>query len=367
MADGRFFDDDGMDFAVYCVLSGVRYGMAEVGEVVALRDRIIDGDAESWISAWTALGRRVAEIGDAAAAAGRTTSARGAHLRAANYLACGNFWVGDDRERFEANWRRHRRAWDAAVDRWPTPASEVSVPFDGTALPGYWFTPPSGAAERTVLLVGGLDAPISDATMTGLCDGVDRDWNVLCVECPGQGAAFFDGGLAVRPDAQAPLGAALDWLDARVPDGAIALMGVNHGALFVARAAAHHRGRVQALVLDPGVAELTADDVAPVNQWQRPPEDALAAYRLSDDEVAGIACPTYVADPADAMGYVGQPAVIAERLRRARADAGAEVHHDRFTAAEGAARDCEIGAPQVRNQRVYDWLDARIAPARVAT
>ena len=61
------------------------------------------------------------------------------------------------------------------------------------------------------------------------------------------------------------------------------------------------------------------------------------------------------------------PAVIAERLRRARADAGAEVHHDRFTAAEGAARDCEIGAPQVRNQRVYDWLDARIAPARVAT
>ena len=29
---------------------------------------------------------------------------------------------------------------------------------------------------------------------------------------------------------------------------------------------------------------------------------------------------------------------------------------ERFSADDGASLDCEIEAPQVRNQRVFDWL-----------
>ena len=36
------------------------------------------------------------------------------------------------------------------------------------------------------------------------------------------------------------------------------------------------------------------------------------------------------------------------------------VHVERFAAADGAGLDCEIMAPQVRNQRVFDWIDAAL-------
>lgn len=32
-----------------------------------------------------------------------------------------------------------------------------------------------------------------------------------------------------------------------------------------------------------------------------------------------------------------------------------------FTTTEGAGLDCEIGAPQLRNQQVSDWLDETLS------
>jgi dienelactone hydrolase len=361
MATVRFFEDDGMDFAVRCVLSGVRYGMAEVGEVFATCAQVVDGDPSSWYEAWVARGRWAREIGDECAIDGHHRSAWGAYLRAANYLYAGAYYApaSSDPSRFRPTWGEHRVAWDRAVEVWPSPAAAVTVPFGDTTLPAYWFEPGEVTDPGpVVVLVGGIDAPISDAVMTGLVDGTDRGYRVLCIEGPGQGQAFFGQGLALRPDWEQVVGAALDWLadQAGADLERLVLMGVNHGGYLVARAASRLGGRVAAMVLDPGVRALTADDVAPVNDEQRPPADTLDAYALTDDDVAALTMPVYVADPAEAMGYVGQPAALAAAL-----DAlGHPVVLDRFTADEGAALDCEIQAPQVRNQRVYDWLDARL-------
>ena len=37
---------------------------------------------------------------------------------------------------------------------------------------------------------------------------------------------------------------------------------------------------------------------------------------------------------------------------------GGPVTLERFSADDGASLDCEILAPQVRNQRVFDWIEA---------
>lgn len=363
MTTVRFFDDDGMDFAVRCVLSGVRYGLAEVGEVFATCEAVHDGDPDSWFAAWVDRGRWAREIGDECAIDGHHRSAWGAYLRAANYLYCGNYYapMTADPGRFRPTWAEHRAAWDRAIEVWPGAAEAVTVPFGDTTLPGYWFEPEGdgpGGAGRTVVLVGGIDAPISDALMTGLADGLDRGYRVLCLEGPGQGQAFFGQGLTLRPDWETVVAAALAWLADRpgAPSGRVALMGVNHGSLFVARAASRLGDRIGALVLDPGVIALTPDDVAPINDEQRPSEADLGQYALTDDDLAGIVAPVYVADPADALGYVGQPAALVSTLDSFEHP----VVHDRFTAEEGAGLDCEIQAPQVRNQRVYDWLDRRL-------
>lgn len=36
----------------------------------------------------------------------------------------------------------------------------------------------------------------------------------------------------------------------------------------------------------------------------------------------------------------------------------------RFTAAEGAQFHCEPMAPQLRNERVFDWLECNLEPTR---
>ena len=51
-----------MDFATRCVLSGVRHAMAEVGEVLAATESITDGDADSWLDTYVALGRRCGPV-----------------------------------------------------------------------------------------------------------------------------------------------------------------------------------------------------------------------------------------------------------------------------------------------------------------
>jgi dienelactone hydrolase len=278
---------------------------------------------------------------------------------------------------------------------WPTPAERVAIPFEAAALDGYLFSPPGadGSRRPLVVLMQGLDAPISDAMMTGLQDAVLRGYHTLVLDGPGQGSALYERGLTARPDWEVVVGAALDHALARpdVDPERVALIGVAHSGHLAARAAAFEP-RVRALVLDPGVmrvvdgalsqlpadvaerfragdrdgvdaalaaaregsAQLRFTDLKLREPWglSTPLYDALSGLAAMDlTGVAGrVACPALVLDPDDAEGWPGQSEEVAAAL-------GGPVRIERFTAQEGASLDCEILAPQVRNQRVFDWLD----------
>ncbi len=81
----------------------------------------------------------------------------------------------------------------------------------------------------------------------------------------------------------------------------------------------------------------------------------LAGWDLAP-HVEDIDCPTWIADPDQATSFPGQSAELALLL-------GARARLAPFTSAEGAGLDCEIGAPRLRNQRVYDWLEDLLGPA----
>lgn len=402
MADVTFLADGGMDFAVRCVLSGAPYATAEPGEILAVLDRVDDGDPRSWRDAWVARGRALVAGARADADAGRTRSAWGAALRAANYLFAGNYYAPacTDVAGARAVWAEHRAAWDLAVRCWPTPATPVTLPTPAGDLPGYWFAGAAPEQERrpVVVLVGGIETPMSDAPMTGLTDALARGYRVLLLDGPGQGAALYEGGIGLAPRWDAVWPAVLDAVAGRtgVDPGRVCLMGINHGGLWAAQGAAIAPERVAALVLDPAVtgllgdtlaglpgdlAALWRDDAAALDAavatragddhdlafWEakavdpfpgggvRAALDGLDAALLTDGDLAAIACPTLVCVAEQATAFVGQhePVLAALGPLATRID---------FTTAEGAGLDCEIGAPQVRNARVYDHLDARLAP-----
>jgi hypothetical protein len=398
----RFLDDGGMDFAVRCLLTGVRYGMAEVGEILQTTSTVVDGDSDSWLSRWLDRGRRLGALAAEAEAAGRRYSAWGAYLRGANYVFAGNWYApATDRPTVDG-WRIHRGLWDGAVRCWPSHAEPTRIPFDGEGLPGYWFDgdAPPDELRPVVVIVNGVETPMSDTTMTGLADGLARGYRILCFDGPGQGAALYEGGLELTGDWPAVLAAVVDHAVGRpgVDRDRVSLMGVAEGGLFAARGAGHD-DRIAALVLDPGVNTVLGDVLGSlpdglVDRFRagagdlddqaaaltdagdrlalakaRAPlprhslRDALERYReltLTDADLDGLRAPTFVALAEAAESYPGQSLTVAAALE-AR---GVPVTLERFTAAEGAALDCEIMAPQVRNQRVYDWLDATLGVDR---
>ena len=152
----RFSDDDGFDFAVRCLLNGVPYRMADPEETIATAAAVAPGDSDGWYRALTDLGARVEALADASDRAGHRVSAAQAYLRAANYRYAGFWYVlatARAGEWAEA-WRAHRRCLDAALDRWPTPAERVTVPWASLSehreanLAGGCERGPSGPAAK---------------------------------------------------------------------------------------------------------------------------------------------------------------------------------------------------------------------------
>lgn len=389
-----FNDDPDFDFAIRCLLTGVGYAMSEPGEILATAETIEPGDRDCWFEAWTALGECCETIGAEAAARGHRRSAAGAYLRAANYRFAAFYYILGTRSasRHLEMWTAHRRALLASFANWATDITTLAVPWNSSHLSA-WFVPaPESATPRPLMMIhGGLGSPLSDTVMTGLADASERGWHTLVFDGPGQGQARFVDGIG--PDrgweavGRAVLDAALCL--GGIDETRIAVAGISDGGYLAARHAAGDP-RVRALVCDPGVmrpvdgvlgglpdplrAAWTAGGSAAVDraliehaldtgvafaaakateQWTgRTLGEVLAELSRwdLDDVLASIDVPTLICDPDAAMSFPGQSAELADAL-------GTSATVLAFTTAEGAGLDCEIGAPNLRNQRVFDHLD----------
>ncbi|MBP7240582.1 hypothetical protein [Amaricoccus sp.] len=397
---GRFFQHPGFDFETRIALGACACRCAEPGEVLATAATVKDGDFDSWHDAWTALADRLAAAAGAAEAAGRSQSARELWLRASKYRGMAFFFVlgTHDPSRGPALWRAHRAALDRAITFWPAPASPVEIPYEGRTLKGYWLDPDADLRPRPLaILNNGSDGTATDMLVGGGFAALERGWRVLIFDGPGQGAALYEDGLHFRHDWEAVIAPVLDFALARpgVDPARVALLGVSQAGYWVPRAAAFEP-RLSAIVADPGVtrvwsswfdnlppelAELFArGDRATFGAWmaagmkEAPPAlafemakraepygiadfwDLLTEIRRYDltDVAPTIRCPTLICDPEEEQFWPGQSAELFGLLACPKALLP-------FTAAEGAASHCEPMAQTLRNQRVFDWLEATLA------
>ncbi|MCO5299142.1 MAG: hypothetical protein M9886_04240 [Candidatus Nanopelagicales bacterium] len=82
-------DDDLLDGQLLRILGSAPHGGADIGECLAAARLIDPANLDSWYEQWTALGQRVVDLADRAAAAGHAQTARLAYLRGSNYLRAG--------------------------------------------------------------------------------------------------------------------------------------------------------------------------------------------------------------------------------------------------------------------------------------
>ena len=245
-----------------------------------------------------------------------------------------------------------------------------------------------------MILNTGSDAQNIDMYVYGGAAALERGWNALIFEGPGQGSNLFLRNQAFIPNWERVITPVVDWLRAhpKVERRRISLVGQSFGGYLTARAASREH-RLAAVVPDPGVVDVFSD-------WREslPPEllELLAAGKrnefngfwdeipknLSPDKAAGLAkraeiygnvggyekmklaqkfvlrrkdaaritCPVAILSPELEQFFPGQAQTMASWVK---------TKHTliKFTIADGGEYHCEPMAPQLRNERVFDWLE----------
>jgi hypothetical protein len=389
------------DFTVRTILGKSSRGGADVGEVLATVASVQPGDRAGWFGAWIALGERVAAIAAASAAAGHRVSAARAYLRAADYFAVAVNSIdgldGDTAGLLPA-FRASRAAWEGFVANTRWPVERVDIPYEGSSMPGWLFRPDdSGARRRTLVMNNGSDGSISGCWCEGAEGGLERGYNVLMFDGPGQQSMLFERDVPFRHDWEKVLTPLVDFLVARDDADAsrLALYGVSQAGYWVPRALAFEH-RFAAAIADGGIVSVArtwfgnlpprllalyrSGDRAAFDQYMRQgmaaPEakaaretwafrarpygvtghsavlDEVAKYDVTD--VAGhITTPLYITDPDGEQFFSGQSAELAALVP------GSTLA--RFTQPEGASYHCQPMARELTEQRMFDWLDEHVA------
>jgi pimeloyl-ACP methyl ester carboxylesterase len=399
---GTFFKDDDFEYMMLGALGATYHKCADVGECLTTAASIEDGDYEGWYRAWLATADRVRRFAEQSAAKGHQTSAREAFLRASlTYYKNAAFFLDgtSDPSRILPTFKAHRECFDEAASRFDPPVEKVQIPYEDTTLPGYLFkVDGSGRSRPLLLLNNGSDSDAADMYLMGAAAALERGYNALAYDGPGQGAALFLQDLYFRPDWEEVVTPVVDFALGRpeVDPEKIAIMGISLGGYLAPRAASGEH-RLAACIADPGLWDMLEaararfsalpkdvleklPDVDPevlepiVKHIQETPAlrwaivqrgfwvqgaDSLSEYlKLAEDyslkEVASqIRCPTLLTwAESDPLSWNAE--LIYERLR-------SQKELVRFYDAEGAGDHCEAKARPLFNQRAFDWLDETLA------
>jgi dienelactone hydrolase len=403
-----------LDFETLFAFGSAGYGCAEFGELVTAVDHVntLGASYQSYYETFLALANRTGTLAGKELAAGRKASARSAYLRASTYYdMCLYFILGTSAHAQEAGaYAAVQRCWQQASQLFDPPFERVRIPYGNSWLPGYLLKPDDRPVRRpTIILNNGEDAQNITLYCYGGADAIERGYNALIFEGPGQGSMLFERQVPFRYDWENVITPVVDYLQSRpdVDPGRIVLNGSSMGGELVIRAAAFEH-RLAAVISDPGILSLWLswqtgeaaiaglfDKGLTKNQvnaaWQQeivPHLDAVDRYNIAKRAegygqqflLAGRAGKVFgdlydfgttvmkfscadvagrVTAPTLVTSYEGDQLVIPasgqapELYKLLRSD---KTHYE-FTAARGTQDHCAPMSPQTRNQVVFDWIE----------
>ncbi|AXE24726.1 alpha/beta hydrolase [Streptomyces globosus] len=397
------FQDPAYNFSALLALGASGAGAAEVGEVLTAVNTVNAAglSPQTYVETFRKLGDRLLRPPPGAPADDQTKRFRA--LRAAQYYGQALFFVlGSDAPGSEEQlYRSGRKAWDAFCDLCEPAPVKAQVPYGTTPLPVWFFRPDtSGARRPTVILTNGSDGQNVDMWTYGVPAALERGWNALVYDGPGQGRLLFVDRIVFTPTWEKVVTPLVDWLTARsdVDPDRIALTGLSMAGDLAPRAAAFE-SRIAALVAMPGCVDpwlgfppeirriLTPDKQQTNDIWNNevvpelPPAAAatmkkrfepfsipamlearqgrlftdfytpatrIQALKITD-VVPLIKAPTLVLDYEGEQFYPGQPREMYNALTSPK-------DYVRLTAQEGAQLHCSPMAPQLHCEVVFDWL-----------
>jgi pimeloyl-ACP methyl ester carboxylesterase len=390
------FTDDSFAFEFVRNLGFTYYGGADLGEMMATAENIVEGDFESWYSAWHSRGERVLGRAQDYLRTGHRVSARESLLRASTYFRMAEFYLHGDPEdpRILGESHASAAAYAQAAELTGPTWEPITIAYEDTTLPGYFYkVDDSGEPRPTLIFHGGFDSSIEELYYFGAAAANRRGYNCLTFDGPGQGMPLREQKLPFRHDWEAVVSPVVDYALSRsdVDGDRLALQGMSLGGYLAARAAAHEP-RFKAVILYDGVwslydsirgvlspealQALDAEDSAGFDQivaeqmqtntqlrWTFTQGtfcfgsgslyefvDASRSMTLDRTVLERITAATLVMEADGDQFFRGQPEQVFDTLRSPKTFA-------RFTAEDGAENHCQSGALAYKDEVVFNWLD----------
>ena len=388
------FMDQTFSFELLRAASYGLFGGSEIGEVLATANQIREGDFESWHVAWQRTAARVEAVATHALENGNRNSAGQTFLRASNYYRTAEFFLAPEDPRHKETFDKSRTTFWQFLELSDLCVERVSIPYEGTTLPGYFYrVDDSSVARPTLLALGGFDSTGEELYFFAAAAALSRGYNVLTFEGPGQGEPLRKEHLPARPDYEVPVRAVVDYLLTRpeVDHERIALMGSSLGGYYAARAAAFEP-RIKALISHGVFFDwwATQAETKPLlgflfGKWKSPVfvQAVLnVAMRLNNELrwsvknamwVLGLKNPGEVLQEIqryslkDSVGLIRQPTLVLhgakdhfipqQQVDLLCAGLKAPTTLRVFTAEEGAEEHCQMGNLALLHQVLFDWLD----------
>ena len=396
------FQDPTFSSQLLRTIGATYYKGADIGECLSTAYRIKEGDFESWYTEWLKTAKRVHKYADDCLAANHKVSACEAYLRASNYYRAAEFLlISPEDPRIQTTWGSSKECFSNAGKLFSPPIESIEIPYEGTTLPGHFYrlnentnndtaTP---LPRPTLIAHGGFDSTLEELYTFAAAPALERGYNCLTFEGPGQGGVIRKQKIPFRYDWEKVVTTVIDYAltrDRDIDPNKIALIGISMGGYLAARAAAFEN-RISACILYNGVYDgydafasgfpqslRTAVENGNLNavntvidilsdidanlrfnmkhgMWTTGTNSPFELIQGSKKyTVKGIAqkikCPTLVLEAEKDDSFPGQPRMVYDALTCPK-------KYILFTSEEGAEEHCQSGAPAISNQRIFDWLD----------
>ncbi len=137
---------------------------------------------------------------------------------------------------------------------------QSTIPYNGLTMPVYLFRPTDdGRARPTVIVCNGSDGQNVDLLAEGIGAALDRGYNAVTIEAPGQMTLLFEQQQVMQSNWAPIISATTAWLGARsdVDASRIAAIGISLLGMVLPSAGTASTG-LAAMVLEPGAYSLPA-------------------------------------------------------------------------------------------------------------
>lgn len=258
------FQDPTFSSQLLRTIGATYYKGADIGECLSTAYRIKEGDFESWYTEWLKTAKRVHKYADDCLAANHKVSAREAYLRASNYYRAAEFLlISPEDPRIQTTWGSSKECFSNAGKLFSPPIESIEIPYEGTTLPGHFYrlnentnndtaTP---LPRPTLIAHGGFDSTLEELYTFAAAPALERGYNCLTFEGPGQGGVIRKQKVPFRYDWEKVVTPVIDYAltrDRDIDPNKIALIGISMGGYLAARAAAFEN-RISACILYNGV------------------------------------------------------------------------------------------------------------------